>query len=846
MAAAQPTQEQIDNVIAILEVPVQQAVHLLRKYNNLESAIGAFYDNKQAALAVDRLETSWQPTDNMPPTFRIDADDTSIRAAASRPNSRASQRQELVDLTPEHTAAGPVDQYDDNDADLQKAIALSKGELSEQEAGIINSAGQQFGPARQTHYETNKWAMTTTNAHTREIVEHPPASKRRRISDQPVFLRGSPENAYLPTILTIYHSIPLAREALRYPPLKIHAYGYDPLWWGGISDENNKSVSVDSETHLDHASRNLLAEVQQLMGFLDSTNRAYGSVDGLAGLHYYQQRQYDNDFFRFLDKWKVAAMQASPGEQLTQIFTTVALKQVDEDQDPDSKSLECLECRVSPKEEGESLYEILDRTIYAQSLMDPVWIDAIGEVVTIRLYNADRPGKALNVKPPAIWYPDRYLEECREQSLHMRKRMFECQQKWNTLNKLQQKCQQVTMSDGRLQVVQDAVTTAMNTIKKTVPTENGTPNGLNYDTPAVLQADANALSSDLQRMLMRIDHKVALLEERKNEMLELKRKIGQEMTRPGKNPFEPPHKKYVLQGVGTKAGIIYVRRAVIEDLVDLEDDQKNAAEEDEKGNRWQWWRISWNKNDLRAQWAATHPEPLHGPVVGPVSQAEAMSSQFAAHNCTITKADWAPERDTVMADPDVPDVIAIGHSIIKVKEYEVLRAARDETESVCLVYANENAMNFQSSPLSPALRQWVAQDNGAFDQELIAEIDRREIENDEEARQANAMVEWGRLNERGGGTMDIREGSYEDMPLGVGEIQTNGDPPPYETEAPGGYEHVEMQEKPKGPVFGGSRVGLLADNMLDRMESHQSAEGQGGSGESDGPMHIEHAHEPLR
>ena len=853
MAAAEPSQENIDNVIVFTgeQLSLPQAVNLLKKYNNnVDSAIGAYFDNPDVALAVDRPDTSWQSMDNTPPTFRIDAggDDTSIRAAASRPNSRASNRQTAIDLTPEHTAAGTVGPDDDNDPELQKALALSRGELSEQEAGIINSAGQQFGPARRSNYDTNQWAMTTTSTNTREIIEHPPASKRRRTHDEPVFLRGSPETAYLPTLLTIYHSIPLAREALRFPPLKVHTYGYDPLWWAGTSDENHKSVSVDSETMLDHSSSNFLTEVQQLMGFLDGTNRAYGSADALAGLHYYQQRQYENEFLRFLDRWKNAAMHASPGEQLTQVFTTVALKQVDEDREPDSKSLECLECPVSPKEDGESLYEILDRTIYTKSLMEPVWIDAIGEVVTIRLFNADRPGKVLNVKPPAVWYPDRYLEYCRGQSFDMRQRMHECVQSWNTLNKLQQKCQQVTMSDGRLQVVQDAVTTAISAIEKTVSTENATPNGVAYDMPAVSQADANVLNADLQRMLARIDQKVALLEERKNELVELKRKIGQEMTRPSDNPFEPPHKKYVLQGVGTKTGIVYVRRPVIEDLVDLEDDEKNAAaEEDERGSRWQWWRISWNKEDHIAQQAATKPHHLPGPLVGPVSQQEAMSSQFTSINGNITKADWAPETDALMADAEAPDVVAIGHSITKVKEYEVLRAARDETDSVCLVYANENAMNFNPSPFSPALRQWVMQDNGSFEQELIAEVDRREIENDEEARRAQAMIDWDRLHQRSSESEDIQEGTFTEVNLCMDGTQMNGDPPPYdEADASGEYQRLEMREKPKAPVLGGSRVGMHADNMLERMESRQSAEVTGASSEGDGPMHIEHAKESLR
>ena len=848
MAAAQPTQEDIENVVVFSggAVSGQQAAHLLRKYNNnIESAIGAYFDNSSVALALDKPDTSWQPMDNTPaPTFRIEAgDDTSIRAAASRPNSRASHRPDFVDLSAEHAEAGTGVEYN-----LEMGLALSRGEnLPEQENGIINSAGQQFGPAVRPHYDTQQWALTTTSANTREVVEHPPASKRMRISEQPVFLRGSPETGYLPTLLTIYHSIPLAREALLYPSMEVHAYGYDPVWWGGTSDENNKSVSVDSEIMVDRAYSSLLTEVQQLMAFMDGTNRAYGSVDALAGLHFYQQRHCDSEFYRFLDKWTHAASQIIRNEQLNQVFSTVALKQMVDDGELQERKLKCLECNVSPTEDGQSMYEILDTTIYGKSLMEPVWIDTLGEVVTIKLQNVDRPGKAMNVKPPAIWYPDRYLEECREQSFDMRRRMEACMQEWSSLNKLQQKCQQVTMSDGRRLIVQDAVTIAMSAVSKTMSTDNATTNGVTYDYPNVSQADANTLSADMQRMLQRIDQKVALLEERKNEILELKRKIGQELTRPGDNPFEPPHRKYVLQGVGTKPGIVYVRQPVVEDLVDLEDDEKNAAaEEDEQGGRWQWWRISWNKDDLKAQQDAARSDSLPGPVIGPVSQEEAMSSQFTSINGNITRANWAPEMDAGVANSTAPDLVALGHSIAKVKEYEVLRAARDEIDSVCLVYANEHAMNFQPSRLSPALRQWIAQDNASFEQELSAEIDRREIEHDSEARRVEGMAEWDRAIQRSSGGEDIQEGTLEEMELDLDGVQMNGDPPPYD-EVPRAYQHQEMQELPRPPVFGGSRVGVHAENMLDRMESHEESAVDGsGSSESDGPMHIEHAHEPLR
>src|SRR6201999_4424920 len=97
---------------------------------------------------------------------------------------------------------------------------------SAQENGVAQTGGH-FGPARQGYnYEPNNWALTTYST-SREIIEHPPPSKRRRIGDTPSFLRRSKETGYLGSLLPIYHNTPLAREALLMPALKVHAYAHD-------------------------------------------------------------------------------------------------------------------------------------------------------------------------------------------------------------------------------------------------------------------------------------------------------------------------------------------------------------------------------------------------------------------------------------------------------------------------------------------------------------------------------------------------------------------------------------------------------------------------------------------
>ena len=130
-------------------------------------------------------------------------------------------------------------------ADMQAAIAASKGEVPPgQENGIVGS-GQQFGPARPGDYEPKKWAMTLSHTRAQEVPDNPPPELRRRKPEEPAFLRPSDRSGYLHSLLTIYHSIPLARAALLLPSVQKVSYGYDPEWWSGTRIVAPRVVSYD-------------------------------------------------------------------------------------------------------------------------------------------------------------------------------------------------------------------------------------------------------------------------------------------------------------------------------------------------------------------------------------------------------------------------------------------------------------------------------------------------------------------------------------------------------------------------------------------------------------------------
>ena len=90
----------------------------------------------------------------------------------------------------------------------------------------------------------------------------------------------------------------------------------------------------------------------------------------------------------------------------------------------------------------------------------------------------------------------------------------------------------------------------------------------------------------------------------------------------------------------------------------MADTEPTAADE------WQWWRISFSTDDAKARQVESQ-------------QSDAPSSKNA-------------------------DVI--GYTARKVREIEVLKAAREESKNVLLVYANGNAMNFREEPIPSPLQ----------------------------------------------------------------------------------------------------------------------------------------------
>lgn len=327
--------------------------------------------------------------------------------------------------------------------ELQQAVAMSLDQgLGQQETGVTTAASEpRFGKATRDYYDEGDWAMTLFNASSQEVVISPDPEDRKRLDDEPAFIRPNQDNLYLGGFLTIVHEIPLAREALLLRNRVLFDYGHDAQWWNGQAINLPKIVTVHEGQDADSDWEDIIHETQRLMAFLDSTQRAFGSSDALAKLKQITSTSSDSEEIvaRFLETWHGAAMRADPENPLATVFMSHAYKQTpfDEGDEPISKELFAFEPAVEP-DHGQTLYDVLDTAIWSDrpgEELDDVWLEHVGEVLVMKL-DSTGESKSVDVKVPAVFYPDRYLSACRDLSRDLRSKRLEVQKEVQRLEQL--------------------------------------------------------------------------------------------------------------------------------------------------------------------------------------------------------------------------------------------------------------------------------------------------------------------------------------------------------------------------------------------------------------------------
>lgn len=159
------------------------------------------------------------------------------------------------------------------------------------------------------------------------------------------------------------------------------------------------------------------------------------------------------------------------------------------------------------------------------------------------------------------------------------------------------------------------------------------------------------------------------MEERKKRALESLKLYSNVLTKPAASPHEPPHHRYTLRGVCTLPHVTYVLKRRTADLAESGNGSENQA-----SDGWQWWRLSFSVDDAKLR----------------VAEANRTSAVPSTGNTSAAGEASKRSRVSVPSNADV-----LGYTARRVREVEVLRAAKEESPTVLLVYASENAINFK-------------------------------------------------------------------------------------------------------------------------------------------------------
>ncbi|ORY16180.1 hypothetical protein BCR34DRAFT_611754 [Clohesyomyces aquaticus] len=548
---------------------------LLRVSNNdVTQAINKFYDKSPSEIQEIIQGEAWdgsvfsadrygQDGDSGVPSFRIDyapgMEKYPHSGAPSRPPSRTSHRS---------GASGDV--------------PLQSVETGPQESGVTGATtGAHFGPANRPYYENNQWALVPAST-SAEVIPDAAPSQRKREEDGPVILKPVPTTDYLPALLTILHSIPLFRNALLAPAVPSSDYSVSGEWWKGHVPD--KARTVDYGAGDDSASEiELLHETQRLMAFLDTSDRAYGSIDRLQSFDVFQKARESSpdDALAFLMAWGTAYQNHTPHAVLNAVLRNVFQAA---GRNEESWMLDATIVHGDPKKEL-TIYDVLDESLF-DTISGNAHIVDVSNVLILRLTAGSINASSLNCKFPATFFADRYLEKNKASVEAMSLEM----------KQYKEKITEIDNKAAKLKYTEDKETgKPLNSLKLLKASMFAFQSNDNDSGPE--SSNNTAILSQLQSIYDSVERKINALEEEKNKIRETLDGISSRFKGPiddgtdstteanivnsvEDTPLEEPlTSSYKLQGVSTRPGVYYLLHP------DIKSDVPGAK---------QWWRMEYN------------------------------------------------------------------------------------------------------------------------------------------------------------------------------------------------------------------------------------------------------------
>ncbi|KAM3081480.1 hypothetical protein ACMFMG_004939 [Clarireedia jacksonii] len=599
--AAQPTEQDVRGFLEMVgSMDRSEVIQRLKgNNNNVQQAVNEYFDDMETGNtnryrwdeslfsgdSSHGIAFNVQGPDDPGPYNRFDG-------APSRPPSRTSNNKsplsKVADLTTDQDPSNVFTNYSDNgDKELQQALAASMADagLPPQQTGVIGTDQVHFGPATRTEYEHGRWDLVPISSVQEILLDPEPADRQRDAVNQvPAFLKPSVEDHRLGALLTIYHSIPMAKEIFMNRLSQETYYPHEPEWWTG-KPISKPICSGREDQYLVDEDRRFGQELQRVMAFLDRTDRSYGSADVIANLPFLAEQAEFAVESKFFLAWH--NYMGSHGS-LKHLFST-GVPGVDNEQTQDPKTFAILDLQLPNKDSlCGTLYDVADETLWHArdfKLSNSSYLEHIGDIISFRLEGANKWEDQKPVHIPLVWYPDRYLESARKEALDMRIKKAAVEERMKRITERENFLTYYTDKNGKILKVEDIFNLSLKHDQGMVH-DGHPPDDLDGDSE-MTQPPKGDLSAKLSKVMSDINNKLKALEEEKEKAKAAWRELSKLYTDPATSS-RPLH-KYTLRGVSLNKETTYLCKAGEPDLIDMQ-----LTDGDQSQDEGQWWRINYN------------------------------------------------------------------------------------------------------------------------------------------------------------------------------------------------------------------------------------------------------------
>ncbi|GAB7347929.1 hypothetical protein MBLNU459_g5443t1 [Dothideomycetes sp. NU459] len=614
--AAEASDENVGQLVDISGCSRETAQRYLKaKNNDLMAAVNAVLDNEDISQAEAGIR--WSEND-----FSADREGNAAYGPEPAYDDGNSSLHPLGISAAPTRGSSPVPSHKapstraEEDAEMEQALANSRHDFghgrlqAHQDVGIVASAGGAFGPATKDDYDPSKWAMTVPRGHdsheAREIVPDLEPADRQNQPGEPRFIKHLTSGDYLSSLLTISHSIPLARHLLLAPHSVRPSYGQDADWWKGHTIRLPRIVSTVDLSLAEPAPKNddeVLAEMQRLMALLDASSRSYGSADALVRAATSHDTDVDTPTDALLDRvlqaWELTSRTLSPDHDghVGLFHSIIGTNSPEGLNTPNMWSLPLPVDAVAGQ--TVTLAEVMDAALWDtdpdESAFCDNYMERCADVLPIRVTQSDVSRQTLGIIIPASFHVDKYLLENVESTRSIRMDMAQSKRKIEKIDATQDKLK--TLKHPR----KPSSINASGLMEYVIGHFSGENKRAMLQEREMSGADANfvlppqpaghdSIAERLTAVCRSIDAKLEALEVEKEKARQMLTQLSL-ATPPGLSEDNLKY-RYTLRGVSTKPSVTYILRPRPDDA--MESDAMTVDEEAPEGM--EWWRIEYDVN----------------------------------------------------------------------------------------------------------------------------------------------------------------------------------------------------------------------------------------------------------